>query len=131
MFGSWVLNSWSTIRQDSKLGIIDFCCIPGVHNRSTASIGKPYFEKFLKLISLYGKPMLTNLLMWLFVCGDDDVYLQVKAFSQKSLLDEAFNLYPSEYIPAPFEDILQRASLQLVICISSILSTMRWSILSV
>ena len=47
--------------------------------------------------------MLTDLPAWLFVCGDDDAYLQVEAFSQTPSLVEKLNLYPSEYIPAPFE----------------------------
>ena len=32
-----------------------------------------------------------------------DAYLQVEAFSQIPSVVEKFNLYPSEYIPAPFE----------------------------
>ena len=47
--------------------------------------------------------MLTDLPAWLFICGDDDAYLQVEAFSQTPSLVEKFNLYPSEYILAPFE----------------------------
>ena len=50
-------------RRDSKLGVIDFRCIPGVHGRSTASVDKPYFEAFMKLISKHGKPMLTDLMV--------------------------------------------------------------------
>ena len=67
--------------RDSKLGIIDLCCIPGVHGRSMASVDMPYFEAFIKLMSKHGKPMLTDLPAWLFICGDDDAYLQVEAFS--------------------------------------------------
>ena len=88
---------------DSKLGVIDFRCILGVQSRSTALMDKPYFEAFMKLMSKHGKPMLTDLPAWLFICGDDDMYLQVEAFLQTSSLVEKFNLYPSEYIPAPFE----------------------------
>ena len=66
--------------RDSKLGVIDFRCIPGVHGRSTASVDMSYFEAFMKLMSKHGKPMLTDLLAWLFICGDDDAYLQVEAF---------------------------------------------------
>ena len=47
--------------------------------------------------------MLIDLLAWFFICRDEDAYLQVKAFSQKPSLNEAFNLYHSQYIPAPFE----------------------------
>ena len=47
--------------------------------------------------------MLTNLPAWLFICEDDDAYLQVEAFSLTPSLVEKFNLYPSEHIPAPFE----------------------------
>ena len=61
--------------RDSKLGVIDFRCIPGMHSRSTASMDKPYFEAFIKLMSKHGKPMLTDLPAWLFICGDDDAYL--------------------------------------------------------
>ena len=89
--------------RDSKFGVIDFRCIPGVHGRSTASVDKPYFEAFMKLMSKHGKPMLTDLPAWLFICGDDDAYLQVEAFFQSPSVVEKFNLYPSEYIPAPFE----------------------------
>ena len=89
--------------QNSKLGVIDFYCIPGVHSRSMASVDKPYFEAFMKLMSKHGKPMLTDLPAWLFICRDDDAYLQVEAFSQSPSVVEKFNLYPSEYIPAPFE----------------------------
>ena len=64
---------------------------------------KPYFEKFMKLISLHGMLMLIDLPAWLFICGNEDAYLQVEAFSRMPLLDEVFNLYPSKYIPAPFE----------------------------
>ena len=46
--------------------------------------------------------MLIDLPAWLFICRDDDVYLQVEAFLQTPSLVEKFNLY-SEYIPAPFE----------------------------
>ena len=81
MFGSWISDLWSTIGRDSKLRVIDFRCIPGVQTRSMASLEKPYFEKFMKLICTHGKPMLTDLLAWLFICGDEDTYLQVKAFS--------------------------------------------------
>ena len=87
----------------SKLGVIDFRCIPGVHGRSTASVDMPYFKAFMKLMSKHGKPMLTDLPAWLFICGDDNAYLQVEAFSLTPLVVEKFNLYPSEYIPAPFE----------------------------
>ena len=93
-----------------------------------ASVDKPYFEAFMKLMSKHGKPMLINLLAWLLICRDDDAYLQVEAFLQTPSVVEKFNLYPSEYIPAPFEAILQRASLRPVMCISSFSSTMRWSI---
>ena len=89
--------------RDSKLGVIDFHCIPGLYSQSTASVDKPYFEAFMKLMSKYGKPMLTDLPAWLFICGDDDAYLQVQAFSQTPSMVEKFNLYPSEYIPTPFE----------------------------
>ena len=89
--------------RDSKLGVIDFRCIPGVQGRSTASVDKPYFEAFMKLMSKHGKPMLTDLPARLFTCGDDDAYLQVEAFLQTPSVVEKFNLYPSEYIPAPFE----------------------------
>ena len=61
--------------RDSKLGVIDFRCIPGVHGRSMASVDMPYFEAFMKLMSKYGKPTLTDLPTWLFICGDDDAYL--------------------------------------------------------
>ena len=88
---------------DSKLRVIDFRCIPRVHGRSTASMDKLYFEAFMKLMSKHGKPMLTDLSAWLFICRDDDAYLQVEAFSQTPSVVEKFNLYPSEYIPAPFE----------------------------
>ena len=91
--------------RDSKLGVIDFCCIPGVHGRSTTSVDKPYFEAFMKLMSKHGKPTLTDLPAWLFICGDDDVYLQVEAFSQTPSVVEKFKLYSSEYIPAPFEQL--------------------------
>ena len=64
---------------------------------------KPYFEAFMKLMSKHGKPLLTDLSAWLFICRDDDTYLQVEAFLQTPLVVEKFNLYPSEYIPAPFE----------------------------
>ena len=47
--------------------------------------------------------MLRDLSAGLFICGDDDAYLQVKAFLQKPPLVEVFNLYPSEYILAAFE----------------------------
>ena len=89
--------------RDSKLGVIDFRYIPGVQSRSTASVDKPYFEAFMKLIFKHGKPMLTDLPAWLFICRDDDPYLQVEAFLQTPSLVEKFNFYPSEYIPAPFE----------------------------
>ena len=89
--------------RDSKLGVIDFRCIPRVHGRSTALVDMPYFEAFMKLMSKHGKPMLTDLPAWLFICGDDDAYLQVEAFLQIPSVVEKFNLYPSEYIPAPFE----------------------------
>ena len=102
-FSSFVSDSWSTMGWDSKLGVIDFRCIPGVHDRSTASVDKPYFKAFMKLMSKYGKPMLTDLPAWLFICGDDDAYLQVEAFLQTPSVVEKFNLYPSEYILAPFE----------------------------
>ena len=49
--------------------------------------------------------MLTNLSAWLFICRNDDAYLQVKAFLQTPSVVEKFNLYPSEYIPAPFEQL--------------------------
>ena len=91
--------------RDSKLGVIDFHCIPRVHGQSTASVDKPYFEAFMKLMSKHEKPMLTNLPAWLFICRDDDTYLQVEAFSQTLSVVEKFNLYPSEYIPAPFEQL--------------------------
>ena len=91
------------MERDSKLRVIDFRCIPGVHGRSTASVGKPYFEAFIKLMSKYGKPTITDLPAWLFICGDDDAYLQVEAFLQTTSMVEKFNLYPSEYIPTPFE----------------------------
>ena len=97
------MDSWSIVGRDSKPGIIDFRYIPGVQSRSTASVDKPYFETVMKLMSKYGKPMLTDLLAWLFICRDDHVYLQVEAFLRTLLLVEKFNLYPSKYIPAPFE----------------------------
>ena len=89
--------------QDSKLRVIDFRCILGVQGRSMASVDKPYFEALMKLMSKHGKPMLTDLPAWLFICGDDDTYLQIEAFLQTPSLVEKFNLYPAEYIPAPFE----------------------------
>ena len=49
--------------------------------------------------------MLTDLPTWLFICGDEDAYLQVEAFSSKPSLNKAFNAYPSEYILAPFEQL--------------------------
>ena len=58
------MDLWSTIGRDSKLGVIDFCYIPGVHNRSTALVEKLYFEKFMKLISLHGKPITQYSLNW-------------------------------------------------------------------
>ena len=67
--------------RDSKLGVIDFRCIPRVLGQSTTSVDKPYFEAFMKLMSKHGKPMLIDLSAWLFICGDDDAYLQVEAFS--------------------------------------------------
>ena len=88
--------------RDSKLGVIDFRCILGVHSRSTASKDMPYFEAFMKLMSKHGKPTLTDLSAWLFICGDDDAYLQVEAFSQTPSVVKKFNLYPSKYIPTPF-----------------------------
>ena len=68
-----------------------------------ALVEKPYFETFMKLISKHGKPMLIDLLAWLFICGDEDAYLQVKAFLRTLSLVEKFNLYPTQYIPTPFE----------------------------
>ena len=49
--------------------------------------------------------MVIDLPAWLFICEDDDAYLQVEAFSLTPSLVEKFNLYPSEYIPAPFEQL--------------------------
>ena len=91
--------------RDSKLGVIDFRCILGVHGRSTALVDKPYFKAFMKLMSKHGKPTITDLSAWLFICGDDDAYLQVESFSQTPSVVEKSNLYPSEYIPAPFEQL--------------------------
>ena len=130
-FSSFVSDSWSTMERDSKLGVIDFRCILGVHGRSTASVDMPYFEAFMKLMSKHGKPMLTDLPAWLFICGDDDAYLQVEAFSLTPLVVEKFNLYPSEYILAPFERLggysakskLVTSNVRLLF-----LMTMRWSI---
>ena len=102
-FSSFVSDLWSTMGRDSKLGVIDFRCIQGVQGRSTALVDMPYFEAFMKLMSKHGKPMLTDLPAWLFICREDDAYLQVEAFSQIPSLVEKFNLYPSKYIPAPFE----------------------------
>ena len=64
---------------------------------------KPYFEAFMKLMFKHGKPTITDLPAWLFICGDDDAYLHVEAILQIPLVVEKFNLYPSKYIPAPFE----------------------------
>ena len=47
--------------------------------------------------------MLTDLLAWLFICGDDNAYLQVEAFLQSPSVVEKFNLHPFKYIPALFE----------------------------
>ena len=102
-FSSFVSDSWSTMGRNSKLGVIDFRCIPRMHGRSTASVDKPYFKAFMKLMSKHGKPMLIDLPAWLFICRDDDAYPQVEAFLQSPLVVEMFNLYPSEYIPPPFE----------------------------
>ena len=104
-FGLFVSDLWSTIERNSKLGVIDFCCILEVQSRSTTLVDKPYFEAFMKLMSKHGKPMLTDLPAWLFICGDDDAYLQVEAFLRTPSVVEKFNLYPSEYIPAPFEQL--------------------------
>ena len=89
--------------RDSILRVIDFRCIPRVHSRSTTLVDKPYFEAFMKLMSKHGKPMLTDLPAWLFICRDNNAYLQVEAFLQTPSVVEKFNLYPSEYIWAPFE----------------------------
>ena len=74
-FSSFVSNLWSTMGRYSKLGVIDFRCIPRVQGRSTASVDNPYFEAFMKLMSKHGKPKITDLPAWLFICGDDDAYL--------------------------------------------------------
>ena len=61
--------------RDSKLGVIEFRCILEVQSRSTALVDKPYFKAFMKLMSKHGKPMLTDLPAWLFICKDDHAYL--------------------------------------------------------
>ena len=50
-----------------------------------------------------GQPGLAHLPSWLFICGDDDAYLQVEAFANKPPFLGVFDIYPSEYVPAPNE----------------------------
>ena len=102
-FGNWPSDSWQNLGSNAKFGVIDFRCVPGVSGKSRSSVEKPYFEEFMKLMSSKGQPMLTDIPSWLFVCGDDEAFEEIEAFAQSPPLVGVFDLWPSDYVPAPNE----------------------------
>lgn len=102
---TWSSDSWKTLGCNIKLGVVDFLCIPGATRKSKSFVEKPYFEEFVKLISSKGQLGLTDLPAWLFICRDNKTYMQFEAFAKKPPLLELYDLYPSEYVPAPNEHL--------------------------
>ena len=102
-FGTWPSDIWHTQGRNANFGIIDFRFVPGVTGKARSSVQKPFFEEFMNLISSKGQPVLTELPSWLFICGDVVALEQLEAFAKKAPLVGTFDLFPSEYVPAPNE----------------------------
>lgn len=97
---TWASDTWQTLGCNVKLGVVDFRNIPGFASKSRSSDARPFFEEFMTTFSTKGKPHLTDLPAWLFICGDMLSFSQVEAFANGPLLSEVYSAFPSEYVPA-------------------------------
>ena len=102
-FGSWSSNKWTEYKSNANFKIIDFRFMPRNNKKSSCTVEKPFFEKFIKVFTSQNEPALTDLLCWLFICGDEWDYLEVEAFGRRSSLTGLYEHFPSKYHSAPNE----------------------------
>ena len=85
------------------LAVMDFRIILGVINKQISSHDSPYFEDFLETVSGMSEPEAMDPKVWLWICGEKDVEVDLVQFIRVSKYGETYTLYPSEYVPEAME----------------------------
>ena len=100
----WDDHVWDeSISANVKLALIDFRNILGVINMDTCKDGEPYFEDFLTTLKVMEEPKIFEPVVWLWICVDKDVELDLRQKIETSAFGEQYTVHYAEYIPAPFE----------------------------
>ena len=101
---TWTNNAWDGDMKDSiKFAVMDFCNIPKIINKETSSRDAPYFVDFLKKIKKLTDPAPTDLDVWLWICGDQDVDDDLRVEIRNGIFGSHYSTHYAEYIPAPVE----------------------------
>ena len=99
----WGNGVWEPENVVIKLTLLDFRNIPGVINKETAPKESPYFEEFMGEILRLTDLAATDPVVWLWICGNEDVEDDLRIFMRSNVFGTAYEVTNAEYIPAPVE----------------------------
>lgn len=101
--GDWPTNAWLEDGSKIKMSIIDFRLMPGQDLKDKSTVYKPYFENFMKMFSAGTLPLISDVHVWLFICGNVEANAQVTGLTQSELFLDDYVRSRTVYLPSKFE----------------------------
>jgi hypothetical protein len=106
--GPWPTGSWSEAQENMKLGIIDFRRTPNFMSLQESSADRLYFLEFMTMLQRQSEPRITQLPMWLWICGTKEAEVQEFHYAHSGMFRDTYNRAYSSYLPSPNERLEDR-----------------------
>ena len=86
-----------------KLGIMDFRNLPGALEQAASSRCSPYFYNFLSVLGRIDDPWVTEVPVWVWICGDMEAQAVIVNHFLHSEFGKKYNMNHADYVPAKYE----------------------------
>ena len=101
--GSWLARSWETTCQNLSVAVMDFRRLPSFTGKGEDSLEKLYFDMFMNMFVATDFPIVTEPLVWLWICGDKEIELKATQLAGLAMFIANYVKKYSMYEPAKFE----------------------------
>jgi hypothetical protein len=88
------------VKENLKLGIVDFRRTPNWTSINESSAERPYFLDFMSTMHRQTQPRLTDPPVWLWICGSKEAKVQVSHDAHSSMYRDTYERAYSCYLPA-------------------------------
>ena len=100
---SWPAGSWETTSENFSLVVLDFRQLLGFLGKEEGTLEKSYFEMFMNIFLTIDFPMVTEPLVWLWICEDKEMELMACHLARHAMFTANYVKKYTTYKTTKFE----------------------------